>query len=88
MTWLYIVIPWLAFYLISHSIGLVLLHSGIWEHLTPRDIYVCTAHSRITSFIIWLFELVICPFVIIPMDVIITIKWIKWKKEEYRRYHK
>lgn len=85
--WVYIVVIWLCFYLITHIVGLTLVHIGVWGHITPRDIYVCTEHSRVVSFIIWLIELIICPFVVITCDIVIIFKWAKWKKEEYRRYH-
>ena len=69
-------------YFITHITYFVLvLRVGIIIRLTPRDIYVCTTHSHIMSFIIWLIELAIIPLIVIVYDIYSIVEYVKWKKE-------
>ena len=73
-------------YFITHITYFVLvLRVGIIIRLTPRDIYVCTAHSHIMSFIIWLIELAIIPLIVIIYDIHSIVEYAKWNKEERNR---
>ena len=86
MVWLIVSIVWIAFYLITHISALILIIKGFLDKITPREIYCYTEHSRIVSFLIWVFYLIIIPIITITYSAISLVKLVKWRKEYKERY--